>query len=287
MRSLFADPHNPDEAAGVHKKLAAIDRWWAAFESEHSKLENYVKRTTRWDLPGFMEESLQAIDPRLMWEFGPAVRQPGHRLVITPESHRTLRPMLRTILERAPQIPGWEFYGYRLAETPEQAVRAVENRVGVDVSEVRLAASFARTKNRSGIRFPGCCRSRRRHRLASRLRHHRGHPGRATTRHLDRLDQCGPRRCSRRTSPAPRSGPSPRRRTRPRQPRSATEGPPSELAGEMAAVKLDPPDEADDYPACTDLVSACTRNLELFQMLHGGESFARPATPDSARRFAI
>jgi hypothetical protein len=66
-----------------------------------------------------MVDTLQAIHPSLMWEYGSAMRQPGHRLVITPESRRFLRPMVRTILERAPKIAGWEFYPYRLAETAE------------------------------------------------------------------------------------------------------------------------------------------------------------------------
>ena len=47
-----------------------------------------------------MEDTLQAIHPSLMWEYGNAVRGPGHRLVITPESRRFLRPMVRTIFER-------------------------------------------------------------------------------------------------------------------------------------------------------------------------------------------
>src|SRR5262249_50847788 len=47
------------------------------------------------------------------------------------------------ILERAPKLPGWEFYPYRLAETPEQTIAAVQARVGVDVTEALLEASVA------------------------------------------------------------------------------------------------------------------------------------------------
>jgi len=56
-----------------------------------------------------------------MWEYGPAVRTKGHRLVITPESRKDFRQLVRTILDRAPDLPGWEFYPYRLAEDLEQA----------------------------------------------------------------------------------------------------------------------------------------------------------------------
>src|SRR6267142_1458687 len=143
MRWLFADPNNADEAAHVRATVAAIDRWWQAFQSKQSDLEALFKRKSDWDLPQFMEDTLQAIDPRLMWEFGGAVRQPGHRVVITPESQRWLRPTVRTILERAPKIAGWEFYPYRLAETPEQTIDTVKGRVGVDITGALIDANVA------------------------------------------------------------------------------------------------------------------------------------------------
>ena len=93
MRWLFADPNHSDEAAHVREKIAAIDQWWQSFQSQQTNIEKLFKRKSDWNLPQFMEDTLQAIDPRLMWEFGAAVRQPGHRLVITPESQRWLRPM--------------------------------------------------------------------------------------------------------------------------------------------------------------------------------------------------
>src|SRR6185295_6110304 len=100
----FADPNNAEEAAYVKAKVAAIDRWWQAFQSKASSMEKLFKGKSDWNLPKFMEDTLQSIHPSLMWEFGSAVRGPGHRLVITPESRRFLRPMVRTILERAPKL---------------------------------------------------------------------------------------------------------------------------------------------------------------------------------------
>src|SRR5262245_38612685 len=143
MRWLYADPNNPEEAASVREKIAAIDHWWQAFQKKQSSIEGLFKRKSSFNLPKFMEDSLQAIDPRLMWEFGAAVRQPGHRLVITPESQRWLRPMVRTILERAPKLAGWEFYPYRLAEPPEMVIETVKARVGQDISGAVIDASVA------------------------------------------------------------------------------------------------------------------------------------------------
>ena len=91
-----------------------IDAWWAAFQAKAADLDALFSRQAEWDLPGWMQENLQPIHPHLMWEFGPAVEGPGHRLVITPESRRHLRPLVAEMLRRAPPLDGWEFYAYRL-----------------------------------------------------------------------------------------------------------------------------------------------------------------------------
>jgi hypothetical protein len=39
-------------------------------------------------------------------------------------------------------------------------------------------------------------------------------------------------------------------------------------------VKLDPPEEAEDYPARSDLYVAATHDVELFQAMHSGQPFS-------------
>jgi hypothetical protein len=103
-----------------------------------------------------MEDTLQAIHPGLMWEYGNALRGPGHRLVITPESQRFLRPMVRTILERAPKLEAWEFYPYRPAETAEQTIETVKARVGVEITGAVIdAAVVPGRKVDLAFAFPG------------------------------------------------------------------------------------------------------------------------------------
>lgn len=144
MRWLYADPSNPAEAAHVQEKLAAIDGWWQAFQAKSADLQKIFKqKTTSFDLAQFMEDHLQAIDENLMWEFGPALKQPeGQRLVITPEAQRHLRPLVRTLLERAPKIPGWEFHAYRPAESADMVADAVKARVGTKVEGALVEASL-------------------------------------------------------------------------------------------------------------------------------------------------
>src|SRR5262249_3097407 len=43
---------------------------------------------------------------------------------------------------------------------------------------------------------------------------------------------------------------------------------------QWATVKLQPPEEADDYPGRSDLIFASTHDVELFQAMHSGQSFS-------------
>jgi hypothetical protein len=143
MRWIFADPANAAEMAYRKRTLAAIDAWWRAFQAKTTDLDALFHRKSDWDLPRWMHDHLGAVDPRLMWEYGQAVRQSGHRLVITPEQRKWLRPLLRTVLERAPKIAGWEFYPHRLPEDVPMTIQMVEARVGVNITGAVVAANVA------------------------------------------------------------------------------------------------------------------------------------------------
>jgi hypothetical protein len=148
MRWLFADPQNPEEAAYLQRTLAAIDAWWQAFQQNASRLAAFASGSQDWDVDAFFEQWLMPIDRRLVWELLPGANVSGlaaaaHRLVVTTEGDRRLRPLLQTFLQRAPTLPDWQFLIYRPAELVEQAARWVRNRAGVDVTgalvEVRQA----------------------------------------------------------------------------------------------------------------------------------------------------
>jgi hypothetical protein len=276
MRWLFADPHNPDEAAQVREKLAAIDRWWQAFQAKASEFEALFKRRSEWDLPRFMEDTLQAIDERLMWEFGPAMRQEGHRLVITPESHRWLRPLVRTILERAPKVAGWEFYAYRLAETPEETIGMVKSRVEVDVSGALAEATIAPGR-KIDVRYAFPTLSEIDEQTATNA----AFVATETLMGEQVLDtwigEIGlvddPPRAGR-ALPLARA-----QATVAALIRSLIDQLPSKRRHELpdgswTTLKLQPPEPADDYPDRTDLIIANTSDLELFRAMHSGQPFS-------------
>jgi hypothetical protein len=137
---------NPQEAAEREAIVAKIDAWWRAFEGKVDDLRAHFKGKARWDLPRWMDDNLHPIHPKIMWEYGPAVRVDGHRLVLTPESAHELRPLVAKVLERAPSVPGWEFYGARLPEDLESTKATVEGRAAYDIDDflVRVSVSDKR-----------------------------------------------------------------------------------------------------------------------------------------------
>lgn len=142
MRWLHYNRQNPAETAERERVIRRIDAWWHEFARSTDRLEQLFQQVDRWDLPGWMERHLQAIHPELMWEFGPGVATGRHRLVITPETHAELRPLVEDIVARAPRISGWEFYTYRLAEKQEHAASTVIARTGVKLDGVTVAAAI-------------------------------------------------------------------------------------------------------------------------------------------------
>ncbi len=135
MRWRTIDLNNHEEVGDRDRILAHIDSWWREFAAKTGELNDLFSRKSHWDLPGWMHRHLNAIHPALMWEYGPAANGPGHRLVITPESNQQLRPLVQTLLERAPPLDHWEFYAYRLPEDVKMALRSATARTGIDASE--------------------------------------------------------------------------------------------------------------------------------------------------------
>ena len=125
MRWIYFDASDPNESAPHASIMRSIDDWWHQFACKAKDLDDLFSRRSEWDLPAWMELHLHAISPELMWEYGQAVRGDGHRLVITPEPAKHLRPMVQTLLERAPSLPEWEFYSYRLPEDLDMAHQMV------------------------------------------------------------------------------------------------------------------------------------------------------------------
>jgi hypothetical protein len=143
MRWLYYNASDPEESTAHTSIERNIDDWWYQFACKANDIDDLFSHRSEWDLPAWMERHLQAISADLMWEFGQAVRGDGHRLVITPEAEKHLRPLVQTLLERAPSLTGWEFYAYRLPEDLEMAHQMVTVRAGGDLSGTLATAMIA------------------------------------------------------------------------------------------------------------------------------------------------
>ncbi|MEI8018590.1 MAG: hypothetical protein WCH39_10360 [Schlesneria sp.] len=152
MRWRFIDKNNRAEVAEREIVIRKIEAWWREFAKRADDIAATFSGKCDLDLPAWVEEHLQSIDPDLMWEFGPAIRGTGHRLVITPECDHHLRPLVQSILAKAPDLNGWEFYEHRLAEDIESAQSTVEGRTGCNLSELKFRASLGEL-NRIDLKF--------------------------------------------------------------------------------------------------------------------------------------
>jgi hypothetical protein len=131
MAWKFQNPGDPKSARRRARLLDRIDHWWQEFQGKTADLDDLFAGRRKWDLPKWVHDHLQAINKRLMWEFG---RQSnGHYLVITPEANKQLRPLVETILERAPPIAGWTFLPYRQPEPADLTRESVRAKTGRDL----------------------------------------------------------------------------------------------------------------------------------------------------------
>lgn len=140
MRWRFLDRTSPSEAKFLQETTAAIDKFWAAFKGSQVDIMSVLSGKPGFDLPAWMRKHVKPIDRRIMWEFGPG-KNSKHRLVITPEADRELRPLVATLLERAPNLEHWEFYEYRLAESLSVALESVRARIGTDMTDAEVSVS--------------------------------------------------------------------------------------------------------------------------------------------------
>ncbi len=141
-RWIFGTHPSEAELAAKETTTSMISDWWREFNTQQEKLEGVFSGQIEWDLQGWMNTQLHAIHPSLMWEFGPAVHGPGHRLVITPESEVHLRPLVNKILIEAPVLDNWEFYPYRLTESAEVAEQSVQARTETSMESIWVKVSI-------------------------------------------------------------------------------------------------------------------------------------------------
>src|SRR4051812_48319364 len=119
-------------ADAVHAREAVLDRvglFWQAFTEREADLAAAVHRRAEGEFADWMRGHLDAIDPRLRWEFG-LTPEGGQYLVLTPGDLWHLRPMVQSVVDAAPALPGWHFDAYRPPLGVDEAVARVRAETG-------------------------------------------------------------------------------------------------------------------------------------------------------------
>jgi hypothetical protein len=258
-------------------------RWWQTFTKSAAGLDKHFSKRSQFDLPALMNV-LSEVDPHLMWEFGPAVRKQGHRLCITPESRAELRPMLNVLLDCAPKLDRWEFYPYRLQDTPETDRVAIDGRTKISRDGVTASAARGRG-NRVDVRYFLPESSMVDGRAAQSFAFY-------TTERLlgeETLDtwiggiaafaETSPPQPGSMRMPLARLAPTVRSviesitEQLPDFPRFAHQKPCDPQNPQGGVFKLPPPPERADYPVWSDLMFATSREVPLWQACHAKASF--------------
>lgn len=141
-RWVFTNELTENEKQVHNQVCQLIDNWWQEFSKNQQKIDDAFTKGSNFDIVKFMNGNLNCIHENISWEFGPAVNGNGHRLVITPESYKQLRPLVNEILKRAPKFERWEFYGYRLPESYEAAIETVKSRTGGQIDDLKVQSEI-------------------------------------------------------------------------------------------------------------------------------------------------
>lgn len=119
--------------------LQRIERFWAEFLGNIKDIQNAINGDDTLGLHEWMSDHLRVIDPRLSWECM-RVRDEYHML-LTPQFHRHLRPLTDVLVFRAPRIGLWRYLTYRPPVPADVAVRVIQDRMGIDLSDITCAVS--------------------------------------------------------------------------------------------------------------------------------------------------
>ena len=139
-RWTFPVDPSPDENAAHDEVITHIEAWWQAFEEKVPELLAFFANEADWDLAAWIHPWLHAIHPALRWDFGPALHGPGHRLTLTPEGDCYLRPLATEVIRRAPVLDMFEFYAYRIQETPEETEERAQVETGTSIENIWVNA---------------------------------------------------------------------------------------------------------------------------------------------------
>jgi hypothetical protein len=111
--------------------LETIQKFWLWFSEHRSEFARLLDSREASRLAKLINTKLELLYPDLQWEMGPGINK-EFQFVISPGGKLDLRPMIRNIIDLAPQLPDWEFYPSRQACPTRLSITLPESRQSIN-----------------------------------------------------------------------------------------------------------------------------------------------------------
>ncbi len=124
-----------------------MNNWWIAFYQGRIKLGEELITGAADFLNEFMREHLQSKVLDIAWELGFDQATKKYQLVLTPEDDLYLRPMVESLISRAPRLKNWSFFSYRQPINYSQSLVAVRLKSGESLLKIHFSGKPASENN--------------------------------------------------------------------------------------------------------------------------------------------
>ncbi len=141
MRWRYIDNQSETELLYRRRVLDQIEIWWQQFSKRSKEFESHIRGRRPLpieELANWVDDGLTKINENLLWELWPGDNDVC-LFIITPELDHFKRPLVKTIIEMAPQIEGWTFLPVRPALTVDVLESIFESRTGLSIPETKVA----------------------------------------------------------------------------------------------------------------------------------------------------
>lgn len=140
MRWRYIDNQSQTEVLYRKRVLDQIDGWWQSFDKRAREFEAHIRGRRPLpidELANWVDDGLNKINDNLLWELWPG-EDDRCLFIITPELDHYKRPLVRTIVEMAPELHGWQFLPSRPALSVDVLESIFEARTGLNIPETKV-----------------------------------------------------------------------------------------------------------------------------------------------------
>jgi hypothetical protein len=118
----------------TNSQVDVVKHFWKWFTANAELLKILYSSGQFEGLAKEVNRELDRVEPQLAWEMGAGIKKP-YMLTISAEGNPRFRQIADLMVERAPELAGWEFYSSRPARPAPRAVRLPERGEKFDTSE--------------------------------------------------------------------------------------------------------------------------------------------------------